>query len=323
MASTTPARFRVVVSDQTFPDTDTERALLAEIGAELEVATGDRAAVLEQARTADALLNTYMPFDAEAIGKLERCRIIARYGIGVDNIDLDAARQAGITVTNVPDYCVEEVATHALALILALVRKLPQGDAAVRAGTWSVAPLRPMARPSELTVGLVGYGRIARRLVRSLRALEMRIVVHDPYVRPDEHGRTPDGLPLVALEDLLAGVDVVSVHCPLTPQTRGMIDASALARMQASAVLANTSRGPIVVHDDLVAALRKGQIRAAALDVLEHEPPDVATLEDVPNLLVTPHAAFYSEAAVRESQRKAATQVVRVLTGEPPDYRVN
>jgi D-3-phosphoglycerate dehydrogenase / 2-oxoglutarate reductase len=316
-------RFRVVVTDQVFPDVDTERELLATVGAELEVASGDRDEVLEQARDADALLNTYMPIDAEAVAALKRCRIIARYGIGVDNVDLDAARQAGIVVTNVPDYCVEEVATHALGLILALVRKIPQGDALVRAGGWGVERLRPVTRLSELTTGLVGFGRIARRLARVLDAMDARVIVHDPYITPDADGRTPDGRPLVELEELLATADVVSVHCPLTPATRGLIDAAALARMRPSAVLVNTSRGPIVKLADLLEALRGERLAGAALDVLEQEPPDAAVLREVPNLLVTPHAAFYSEAAVRESQRKAATQIIRVLTGLQPDYQVN
>lgn len=319
----TGARFQVVVTDQVFPDVETERALLADIGAELTVATGDRDAVLEQAAEADALLNTYMPVDADAVGRLKRCRIIARYGIGVDNVDLDAARQAGIAVTNVPDYCVEEVATHALGFILALVRKFPEGDALVRAGSWGVAELRPVARMSELTVGLVGYGRIGRRLARTLASLDTRVVVYDPYIQPDAQGRSPDGHPLVALEELLATADVVSVHCPLTPDTRGLIDAAALARMRPSAVLVNTSRGPIVKLDDLVAALRGGRLRAAALDVLEQEPPDPAAIADVPGLLLTPHTAFYSESSVRESQTKATTQVIRALTGGQLDYQVN
>lgn len=309
--------FQVIVTDQVFPDVDTERELLAGIGARLTVADGGRERVLDLAGEADALLNTYMPMDADAIGRLGRCRVIARYGIGVDNVDLDAARRAGIVVTNVPDYCVEEVATHTLALLLALVRRIPQGDALVRGGGWGTAGLRPIARLSELTVGLVGYGRIARRLAGALHAMGAGLLVHDPYV-----DRVEDGTRLVGLDELLAASDVVSLHCPLTPATRGLIDAAALVRMKRDAILINTCRGPIVVLDDLLAALRRGGIRAAALDVFDPEPPDAGKLADVPNLLLSPHAAFYSEAAVKESQRKAATQVIKVLTGEAPDYPV-
>lgn len=310
-------RFKVVVTDQVFPDTEVEQALLAEIGATLEVASGDRDEVLERAADADALLNTYMPLDADALSRLRGCRIVARYGIGVDNVDLDAARDRGIVVTNVPDYCVEEVATHALAFLLALLRRLPEGDRVLRAGGWGIADLRPMQRLSEITVGLVGIGRIGGALAGMLRACGARIIAYDPYAPAQ------DGVELVDLDHLLATADAVSLHSPLTAETRGMIDRSALAKMQPHAVLVNTSRGPLVVLDDLLDALRAGTIRAAGLDVFEQEPPDPARLEDVPGLLATPHSAFYSEAALRESQTKAATQVVKVLTGGEPDYQVN
>ena len=310
-------RFRVVVTDKVVPDVTVEREVLAGVGAELTLAHGGREDVLEVARDADALLNTYLPLDADVIGRLTRCRIIARYGVGVDNVDLDAARKAGIVVTNVPDYCVEEVATHTLALILTLVRKLPQGDEMVRAGRWGAHSLGPVARFSELTVGLVGYGRIARRLAAMVRAMGAEVLVHDPYV-----GSPEGGVRLVELDQLLATADVVSLHCPLTAATHGLLDAARLGAMKPGAVLVNAARGPLVVQHDLFEALRNGVLTAAALDVFEREPPDAELLASVPNLLVTPHAAFYSETAVRESRHKAATQVARVLTGQPPDYPV-
>lgn len=311
------SRFKVVVTDQVFPDVDVERALLAEIDASLEVADGSLDDALARGRDADALLNTYLPLDADVFAQLERCRIVARYGIGVDNVDLTAAQQAGVVVTNVPDYCVEEVATHALAMLLALLRRLPQGDAKVRGGGWGLDGLRPMTRLTEVTVGLVGFGRIARRLAESLRVLGCRLAVHDPFLEPSE------GLPpLMSLEELLRTADAVSLHAPLTPDTKGIINADALALMPEHAVLVNTSRGPLVVLDDLVTALRDGRLRAAGLDVLPEEPPPPGALDGVPNLLVTPHTAFYSEQAVRESQTKAATQVIKVLTDRAPDYAV-
>ncbi|MGH8869236.1 MAG: C-terminal binding protein [Actinomycetes bacterium] len=311
------AEFHVVVTDQVFPDVETEREMLAAAGASLEVAQGSRADVLATARDADALLNTYFALDASDIAGLPRCKAIARYGIGVDNIDLQAARSAGIAVTNVPDYCVEEVATHTLGLVLALVRRIPQGDARVRDGGWGVAGLGEVHRFSTLTVGLLGYGRIARRAAALLRTLGADVLVHDPYVDSAD-----EGVRLVGLHDLLASADVVSVHCPLTPETRGLLDAGALARMKPGAVLVNTSRGPLVVLDDALAALREGRLGGLGLDVFESEPPDAAALAGVPNLLVTPHAAFFSREAVRESQRKATTQVLKALRGEELDYAV-
>jgi D-3-phosphoglycerate dehydrogenase len=312
------SRYHVVVTDQVFPDVEVERGLLAEIDAELSIACGDRAAVLEVAADADALLNTYLPLDAEFLARLSRCRIVARYGIGVDNVDLDAARSAGVVVTNVPDYSVEEVAAHTLAMLLSLLRRLPDGDAAVRRGEWGVDVVRPLARLSELTVGLVGYGRIARRLATSLRALGMSLLVHDPYATV-----SGDGVRAVDLDELLAASDAVTLHAPLTPETRGLIGSAELERMRPHAVLVNTSRGPLVRLADLLDALRAGTIRGAGLDVFETEPPDAAAFSDVPGLLLTPHTAFYSESSIRESQRKAATQVRKVLTGEQPDYQVN
>jgi len=311
------SRFKVVVTDQIFPDVEVERALLADIDASLEVADGSLHDALAKGRDADALLNTYLPLDADAFARLERCRIVARYGIGVDNVDLDAASKAGVVVTNVPDYCVEEVATHALAMLLSLLRRLPQGDAKVRAGAWGLDGLRPMTRLSEMTVGLVGFGRIARRLGESLQVLGCRLIVHDPFLTPSD-----DLPPLMSLEELLRTADAVSLHAPLTAGTKGMIDASALALMPEHAVLVNTSRGPLVVLEDLVTALREGRLRAAGLDVLPVEPPPAGAVDDVPNLLLTPHTAFYSEQSVRESQTKAATQVIKVLTGKEPDYAV-
>ena len=179
------SKYKVVVSDQVFPSVEIERDLLAGIDAELTVATGDIESVLAVAADADAILNTYLPWDADSIVRLTKCKIIARYGIGFDNVDLAAASQTGIVVTNVPDYSVEEVATHALALILASLRKVVIADDSVRSGTWSIDNFRPIRRLSTLTIGLVGYGRIARRIAAPLEALGAEIIAHDPYLRPD------------------------------------------------------------------------------------------------------------------------------------------
>jgi len=310
-------QFKVVLTDQVFPDTDIEQEVFAKAGGTLVVANGDREAVLSAVVDADAVLTTYFSLSADDIARLERCRIIARYGIGVDNVDVAAAAERGILVTNVPDYCVEEVGTHALAMVLALLRKLPAGHDKVLAGGWGVGNLGPMLRPSEAVLGLVGYGRIARHLANSARALGMGVLVHDPYLPS-----TPGDVELVELADLLRRSDAVSLHAPLTDTTRGMIGAEQLATMKPTAVLVNTSRGPLVKLADLVNALQLGRIAGAGLDVFETEPPDASLLEGVPNLIATPHIAFYSEAATRESQWKAATQIVKAMSGEPVDYPV-
>jgi D-3-phosphoglycerate dehydrogenase / 2-oxoglutarate reductase len=312
------SKYKVVVSDQVFPSVEVERELLAEIDAELTVASGDVESVLSSAADADAILNTYLPWSADSIARLEKCRIIARYGIGFDNVDLGAAADAGIVVTNVPDYSVEEVATHALALILASLRKVVIANDSVRSGTWRIDNFRPISRLSTLTVGLVGYGRIARRISAPLEALGAGVIAHDPYLQPGS-----DLPPLLELDTVLARSDIVSLHLPLTDETRGIIDGDALARMKPTAILINTSRGPLVDLDALSLALKEGTIGAAGLDVFDVEPLDASRIEGVPNLIVTPHMAYYSEEALAESQRKAATQVVKVLTGVKPDYQVN
>jgi D-3-phosphoglycerate dehydrogenase / 2-oxoglutarate reductase len=310
--------FKVVVTDQVFPSIRIETGLLAAIGARIEVADGTPAGVARLGGDADALLNTYLPITAGLLAAVPRCRIVARYGIGVDNVDLAAAAERGVIVTNVPDYSVEEVAAHALGLMLALARRLPEAANLVAAGGWGLTGLRPIRRLSTQRAGLIGFGRIARRLAGHLTGLGFEVVAHDPFVAP------APGLPdLLPLPDLLRSCDVVSVHAPLTPQTAGLIGAAELAQMKPSAVLVNTSRGGLVDTGAVIAALRAGQLRAAALDVLDTEPPPPGRLPaGLPGLLVTPHMAYYSEESIEESQRKAATQIVRVLTGGQPDYPV-
>jgi len=313
------ARYRVVLTDQVFPDVELERELLAGIDAELVIPSGGHDDVIAAAADADAILNTYMPLSAADVARLTSARIIARYGIGVDNIDLAAARAAGIVVTNVPDYSVEEVAAHTLALMLAAIRRLPRAMELAAAGSWSIDQLRPITRISEMSVGVVGLGRIGRRVAALLRPFGGRILGYDPYT-----GSAPPGVELVGnLDDILVSSDIVTLHLPVTAETRGMIGAAQLSRMRSHAILVNTSRGALVRTEDLVRSLRDGAIAGAALDVLEREALDAPALAGLPNVILTPHMAYYSESSLRESQRKAASQIIKVLRGEPPDYPVN
>ena len=311
--------FRVVLTDQVFPDVRSERAALERIGASLEIA-GPGDDPIEMAATADAVLTTYYPIDAAAIARLSKCRVIARYGIGVDNIDLEAATRAGIVVTNVPDYSIEEVAAHTVLLILAAVRRLRAGlELATSGERWLAAGLGPIARISALTVGIVGLGRIGRRVASVLRPFECRLIGYDPLAStaPDDVELQPD------VDTVLQHSDVVTLHVPLTAANRHLIRAETIARMKEGAILINTSRGGLVHTSDLVAALKTEQLSYAGLDVLEREPADAAAFADVPNVLLTPHMAYFSVHAVAESQSKAVAQVTKVLTGEPPDYQVN
>jgi D-3-phosphoglycerate dehydrogenase len=312
----------VVLTDQVFPDTELERELLADIGAELRILQDPSPeAVRAGAREADALLTTYAPIDSETIAGLERCRIIARYGIGVDNIDLEAARERGIVITNVPDYCIEEVADHTLALLLAAARKIVLGNDLVRAGRWGIEGLVPVRRLRGRTLGLIGFGRIGSAVASRARAFGMEVCSYDPYVDP-ERIEAAGVRSVSSLDELLPGADAVSVHAPLTDSTRGLVGERELARMRPDAILINTSRGPIVSTAAVVEALRAGRLGAACLDVFDAEPPDAAALQGVPNLIATPHGAFYSEESIRESQSKAALAIVDVLSGREPAYRV-
>lgn len=235
---------RVVLTDQVFPSTDVELELLARAGATLEILDDSSPeAIREGARTADAILTTYGPLDRTTIESLERCRIISRYGIGLDNVDLDAAKERGIVVTNVPDYCVEEVADHTLALLLATARKLVLGHDVVRSGGWGIRDLVPVRRLRGRTLGLLGYGRIAAAVAHRARSFGLEVCAFDRYVTAARI-EADDVRPLASLEELLGASDFVSVHVPLTDETRGLLGRDAIAAMRRGAVLLNTSRGP-------------------------------------------------------------------------------
>jgi D-3-phosphoglycerate dehydrogenase len=313
----------ILVTDHVFPNLDPENAVLEGIGTLREAGSVSDAELLELARDADAVLNCYRPLSAEIVGAMKNCRIIARYGIGVDTIPLEVATSRGIQVTNVPDYCIEEVADHGLALILAFTRGIIRGLDQTRGGGWNVKLLRPVHRQRGRTLGLVGFGRIARALADRAKALGYEIVAADPFLA-DEAVRTAGARP-VDLDTLFKESDVISLHAPLTPKTRHMVNAERLAKMRPGAVLVNTSRGGLVDYEAVVTALRGGTLGGAGLDVLETEPPAAGStpIGEVPNLVVTPHLAFYSEQALVELQRKAAEQICAVLQGRTPDYPVN
>jgi D-3-phosphoglycerate dehydrogenase len=312
----------VKLTDQVFPSLDVERSILAGIGASLEVLPDPAPETIrEQAARADAVLTTYAPIDRETIGALERCRIISRYGIGVDNIDLEAARERGITVTNVPDYCVEEVADHVMALLLAAARKVVLASSVVRSGGWGIGELVPVHRLRGRKLGLIGFGHIGAKVARRAAAFGLEVGAYDPYV-PAERLEADGVRAAGSLEALLSGSDFVSVHVPLLESTRGLVDEAAVAQMKPGAVLINTARGPIVSTEAVIGALRDGRLAAACLDVFASEPPDAGALADVPNLIATPHSAFYSEEAIQESQTRAAQAIVDVLSGREPRNRV-
>lgn len=318
------SRFRVYCTDHEFGTLDIERNILGEIGAEvIEIQSRDPQLVSSRASDADALLNLYATLPREVLKEMPRLKVIVRYGVGVDTIDLQAATELGIFVANVPDYGVEEVASHAMALILGLARKVCIYDRAVRRGTWDVKMGKPIRRLVGQKVGLVGFGRIPTALVPKLQSLGFRVLAYDPYVTPEQMSRLGvekrESLVVMAQE-----VDYLSVHVPLTPHTRHLIGREVLQAMKPSAFLINTSRGPVVDEQALTEALKDGRIAGAALDVMELEPPERANdLLRMEKVILTPHAAYYSEEAFVDLRTKAAQQIRDVLLGGIPKYLVN
>jgi D-3-phosphoglycerate dehydrogenase len=312
----------IAVTDSVFPSLDPAMAALARLDPEIRMAKSVAAEdILAVAQDADAILVTYAKLPGELLRQLKRCKVVGRFGLGVDNIDTKAAAALGIVVTYVPDYCMHEVSDHAMALLLALARKIPLSNKLVQAGRWEMPAVVPLRRLHGQVLGLIGFGNIPRALAPKAKAFGLTVIAHDPYLAPDV--ARAHGVEATSFEDLLARADFVSVHAPLSPVTRGLVNAAAFARMKKGACLINTARGPLVEEAALVAALDSGHLGGAGLDVLAIEPPGKASaLLGRDNVIITPHAAFYSVEALDELQTKCASDVARVLLGEPPVYPV-
>jgi D-3-phosphoglycerate dehydrogenase len=316
------SRTLIAVTDSPFPSLDPAIAALKRVDPELRMAKSASANdILAVARDADAVLVTYAKLPGELLNKLRRCKVIGRFGLGVDNIDIPAAAQLGITVTYVPDYCLREVSDHAMALLLALARKILFSNRLVQSGRWEVSPIVPLRRLEGQVLGLVGFGNIPRALAPKAKAFGLRVITHDPYVSADVVKAL--GVESTSFEDLLGRSDFVSIHAPLMPATRGLMNAATFARMKKGAFLVNTARGPLVDETALVAALDNAHLAGAALDVVTVEPlAGDSALLGRDNVILTPHTAFYSVEALEELQSKCASDVARVLSGEAPVYSV-
>lgn len=312
----------IAITDTIFPSLDPTKGELAHLNPEYRMAKSPSADdILAVARDADAILVTYAKLTADLIGQLARCRSIGRFGMGVDNIDLAAAGARGITVNYVPDYGVREVSDHAMALLLALIRKIPLSNALVQAGRWEMPAVVPIHRIEGRVLGIVGFGLIGRALAPKAQAFGMRVVAHDPYVSAD--ALRAAGVEGAEFDELLKVSDYVSIHAPLVPATRGLFNAAAFARMKRGALLVNTARGPLIDEAALLAALDQGQLAGAALDVVATEPlPKDSPLLGRDNLILTPHTAFYSIESLNDLQTKCARDVASVLEGKPPVYPI-
>ena len=311
----------VVITDCDHDSIDPERQVLDGHDVELRrLQCRTPAEVASQAGDADVLINQYVPITGEVLDALPRCRLVVRYGVGVDNVDVEAAAARGVWVANVPDYGRDEVADHTLALALAVLRGVVVLDRSVREGTWDLEAARPLRRLGTLTYGVVGCGAIGTAVARRAAGLGMRVLGYDIA-----QVRSQPPIERVPLEELLEGSDVVSLHAALTPDSHHLIGAAALARMRPTAFLVNTARGGLIDGAALLDALDAGALAAAALDVLETEPPDELgwRLARHPRVVATPHAAWYSEEAFRALKTLAAEEVARILTGQPPRCPVN
>jgi D-3-phosphoglycerate dehydrogenase / 2-oxoglutarate reductase len=318
-----------VIADYDYGNVDIERAIIEGAGLQLVAAQcKSEDDVIDVARDADAVIAQYAPVGAKAINAFTRCKVIARYGTGVDIVDVDAATRRNILVTNVPnDWCENEVADHAVALLLALARKLRNYDRATRAGDWHWQSGQPIYRLRGHILGLLSFGAIARAIAARAAGFGIRIIAHDPYMAAADitaRGATP-----VSFDELIEQADYLVIQAPLTSETRHLIDEAQLRRMKPSAILINTARGPIVNDAALYRALKEGRIAGAGLDDIEEEPAKLRDwkptnpLFGLENVIITPHAAYYSEEAIHTVRDFAAHEVVRALTGKPPLSPVN
>lgn len=314
------ARFKVLLTDYAWPDLEIERSVLAGADAELLVAERDDAASLAaMARDADAIMTNWAKVPAEVIEAAPSCRIVARLGIGLDNIDVACATRRKIPVTNVPDYCLVEVAEHALALVFALGRKIGHYHLATKEGRYELQTGPTLRRIEGQTLGIVGLGAIGRKLAEKAFGVGLAVVATN---RSGRGGLA--GVRMVGVDELLRKSDYVSLHVPLTDATRHLIGREELAQMKPTAYLINTARGGVLDHAALAEALDAGKLAGAALDVQDPEPPDLSLPPyNDPRVIVTPHAAFYSEESVSDLRRRATEQVAACLRGERPENVVN
>jgi D-3-phosphoglycerate dehydrogenase / 2-oxoglutarate reductase len=315
---------KVAVTDYTFPDLSIEEEILKPLGATV---VGSKARTVEEViasvADADAVITQFAPVTAEAINAMKKAKVIVRYGIGVDNVDLAAAKAKGIPVCNVPDYCINEVADHTLAFILALTRQVVENALPIRKGEWRIGcDPKVMGALSDMTVGVVAFGRIGREVVKRLLAFGCKVLVHDAYCPPDaiaKAGATP-----ATLDEVISQSDVLTLHCPSTPETRGMLNQKRFAQMKKGVLLVNNSRGDLIVTDDLIEAIRSGQVGSAALDVTSPEPPPVdSPLRSFPQVIIHSHIASASIKSGPRLRRNVAEHAARALRGEKPINVVN
>ncbi len=312
--------FVVAQVDYDYPDREIEKQIIEAAGGVLKSAhllTEDE--VIEFAADADAIIVQYAPITRKVLESLPKCKIVSRYGIGIDNVDVKAAKELGIYVAHNPQYCINEVSDHAIAMILSLQRHITRGTQQVKQGIWDFTRLVPVKAADRTTIGLVGFGNIGRRTAEKLKVFGFSIIAYDPYVSDEVFKEY--GVSSVSLEHVMEQSDCISVHCALTEETVNLIDEKMLSLMKTDSFIVNTSRGPVIDIEALSVALEMEKIHGAALDVLPNEPPhSFDRISHMPTLLLTPHIAFYSETSIIELRSTIAEQVVQVMKGDVPRF---
>ena len=319
----TMAAYKVLIADSRYPAHDEERAVLEAIDAEVVIERSDDEDRIAAAVVgADAMIVNLAPITPKIIDAMDRCKVVSRYGVGYDNVDAAALKSKGVMLANVPDYCGEDVSDHALALLMDGVRKVSRKDRLVRQGQWNLAEIQKVYRIAGKTFGFVGYGMIGRFLRRKLSGLNLgRVLIADPYISADVVAEAY--AELVDLDTLCREADFISIHAPLTDSTRGMIGAEQFAAMKPTAILINTSRGPLVDEAALADALETGQIACAGIDVFATEPLAAdSKLRTLENITLTDHAGWYSVEAMIDLKTKAAQNVADALTTGKPKYLI-
>ena len=313
-------KYRVVITDCDHGSIEEEKAEFSQIRAELILAQAqEEKDVIVSCEDADGLLNQYALLTRRVLGNLPKCKVISRYGVGVDSIDLKAATDLGIIVANVPDYCMDEVASQTIAMILTLTRKTAFFDQKVKSGEWDFRLGIPIHRIKGKTLGLIGCGKIGLEVARRISAFGVRVMTFDPYLK-----KAPEGIELKDFDTVLKESDFISIHCPLNDSTRHLVGEKEFRKMEKRPFLINTSRGPIVDEKALIQALGEGLLSGAGLDVLEKEPPDSQSpLLQMKNVVLSPHASFYSVESISELKRRTAKNVSDALMGKWPGSVVN
>jgi D-3-phosphoglycerate dehydrogenase len=323
------SRPKVVITDYDYGDVEIETAILQAAGARVvALQAKSEEDLFTEARDCTGIMNQYARIGAEAIRRMEKCKIIARYGVGVDIVDIETATLKGILVTNVRDYCTEEVADHAIGLWLSLVRKLPQYDRATHAGIWRWQTGQPIYRLRGRTMGIVSFGKIGQAICERARSFGVHLLTYDPYL-PAGFAESR-GVQSVSKNEILEQSDFLVMQVPMNDDTHHFLSDEEFARMKTGAFVINTGRGPTIDNAALYRALKAGKIAGAGLDDPEEEPakrvqwkPSDNPLFSLPNVLVTPHTAYYSEESIRTARETAASEVARVINGEPPLNPVN